>query len=71
MSVMPSSTRMANETELEPLLVTKKTAAKLLAVSESTIDNMIRSRELPARQIRKRVLVELAVVRALAQGVEQ
>jgi hypothetical protein len=29
---------------------------------------MIRSRELPARQIRKRVLVELAAVRALAKG---
>lgn len=59
---------MANHTELEPLLVTKKTAARLLAVSESTIDNMIRSQELPARQIRKRVLVQLSAVRALASG---
>jgi excisionase family DNA binding protein len=59
---------MASPNDLEPLLVTKKTAARLLAVSESTIDNLIRSRELAARQIRKRILVELAAVRALATG---
>ena len=59
---------MNPSTELEPLLVTKKTAARLLAVSESTIDNMIRSLELPTRQIRKRRLVELRAVRALASG---
>jgi len=55
-------------TELEPLLITKRTAARLLSVSESTIDNMIRSAELPTRQIRRRKLIELRAVRALASG---
>lgn len=59
---------MADSDELEPLLVSKRQAARLLSISISTIDNMIRSHELPARQIRKRKLVELRAVRELASG---
>jgi len=54
--------------QTEPLLVTKREAARLLGVSESTIDNLIRSEQLPTRQVRSRRLIEYAALRELATG---
>lgn len=57
--------------ETQPLLVTKRQAARLLSVSESTIDNLIRTGELASVQIRARRLVEYRALEALATGAEQ
>jgi excisionase family DNA binding protein len=39
------------------ILVGKRQAASLLAVSVRTIENLIKSKELPARRIGRRVLI--------------
>ncbi|HEY2470141.1 MAG TPA: helix-turn-helix domain-containing protein [Terracidiphilus sp.] len=45
-----------------PLLYTKIEAAAMLSVSVRTIDNLIASKELPVRRIRKRVLIPRTVL---------
>ena len=41
----------------DPILVDKRTAARLLSLSLRTVDNLIAQRELPVRRVGRRVLI--------------
>ena len=47
---------------IEPLLVSKRDAAAMLGVSVRTLENLISSKELPARHIGKRCLLDRQVL---------
>lgn len=50
-----------------PLLVTKKQAAALLAVSVRTIENLLAQKQLPFRKLGKRTLIPYSAVAQLAR----
>jgi len=43
--------------DVQPILVSKKVAAKLLGISTGTLDRLIRQKQIPAVRIGSRVLV--------------
>jgi excisionase family DNA binding protein len=49
------------------ILASKREAARLLCLSVRTIDNLIRSKELTARRVGRRVLVPRAALEAFAR----
>lgn len=53
---MRDSSRM-KEPDIAPILVSKKEAARLIAVCVRTVDNLIASKALPARKVGRRTLV--------------
>lgn len=52
----------------DPVAVSPKDAARLLAVSRRTISNLIREKKLVARKLGKRTLVDYDSVRAYYTG---
>jgi excisionase family DNA binding protein len=54
----------------EPLLIGKVETARLLGVSVRTLEKMIRSGEIPARRLRRRVLIPASFVTRLASEEE-
>ena len=44
--------------DTDKLLIDRKEAARLLSVSVRSLDNLISSKELPARHVGRRVLIE-------------
>jgi excisionase family DNA binding protein len=51
------NTRFGWESEQTPLLVSKRDAAALLSLCVRTVDNLIATKELPARRVGRRVLI--------------
>ena len=54
------------QSAVQPLLYTKRDAAKLLSLSLRTIDNLIWRKELKAKRIGRRVLIPAAELRRIA-----
>jgi len=50
----------------EPLLVNRRTAARLLSISLRTLDYLIARREIPVKKIGARVLIPLRALQAIA-----
>jgi excisionase family DNA binding protein len=57
--------------QLEPLFVTRKQAATMLAVSPRTLDYLISNKQLTVRRIGKRVLVPLVELKRFSRGDHQ
>jgi excisionase family DNA binding protein len=53
---------------LDPLAVSPREAASLLAISKRTVSRLIRSRKLVARKVGKRTLVDVESVKAFYAG---
>ncbi|MEG8058039.1 helix-turn-helix domain-containing protein [Sphingomonas sp. 22L2VL55-3] len=53
---------------IEPICVSVNEAARLLSVSRSSIYRMIRCKELAARKIRSRTVIEVTRLRGLNGG---
>lgn len=51
----------------EPLLISKRSAAVMLGLSVRTIENLISLKELPARRIGRRCLIERAALERFAR----
>jgi excisionase family DNA binding protein len=51
----------------EPLLISKQEAAAMLGVSVRTLENLISFKELPARRIGRRCLIERGVLERFAR----
>jgi len=51
----------------EPILVSKKEAARVLSVSPRTIDNLIASKELSVRRVGRRCLIPRTALEAFAR----
>ncbi len=67
-SIQPSAAtdRIKNE-EFRPILVTKQQAARLLAVSVRTVDNLIAQKQLAFRKLGKRTLIPYSAIAQLAR----
>lgn len=52
---------------LRPLLVTKQQAARLLAVSVRTVENLLAQKQLAIRKLGKRTLIPYSAVAQLAR----
>jgi excisionase family DNA binding protein len=57
----------ANNSEITPILVSKRTAATALSVCLRTIDNLIAAKQLPCRRIGRRTLIPYASLVAFAR----
>jgi excisionase family DNA binding protein len=53
---------------MEPLLVSKRDAARFLGVSARTIDNLVQKGELKVRRVGRRVLFSYRVLQQFARG---
>jgi excisionase family DNA binding protein len=51
----------------QPLLVSKRDAAAMLSLCVRTIDNLIATKELPARRVGKRVLIPFSALQQFAR----
>ncbi len=58
---------MENATSLKPVLISKRDAAVLLAVSVRTVENLIARRSLPVCRVGKRVLIPYSSLEAFAR----
>ena len=64
----PRKTRRGWELgQAQPLLVSKRDAAAMLSLCVRTIDNLIASKELPARRCGKRVLIPFSALQQFAK----
>lgn len=54
-------------TAFRPLLLTKQQAARMLAVSVRTVENLLAKKQLPFRKLGKRTLIPYAAVAQLAR----
>jgi excisionase family DNA binding protein len=54
--------KRGRETEQTPLLVSKRDAAALLSLCVRTVDNLIATKQLPARRVGRRVLIPYAAL---------
>jgi excisionase family DNA binding protein len=59
---------MQKATPLKPVLISKRDAAVLLAVSLRTVENLIARRSLPVCKIGKRVLIPFSALEAFAKN---
>lgn len=53
---------MTNQTTIEPILLGKKETARVLGVCVRTIENLIVSKQLPARKLGRRTLIPYRAV---------
>jgi len=51
----------------EPILLSKKSAANMLAISLRTLDNLIAAKEIPVRRIGRRVVVSRRAIEDFAR----
>ena len=64
-AVMPLT--LEHQMNPEPLLVSKKSAASMLAISLRTLDNLIAAKEIPVRRIGRRVVVSRRAIEDFAR----
>jgi excisionase family DNA binding protein len=62
-----SNSLHGRESERTPLLVSKRAAATLLSLCVRTIDNLIATKQLPARRVGRRVLIPYAALLQFAR----
>ena len=51
----------------EPLLISRREAARMLSISVRTLDYMIAAKEIPARRIHRRTLISVAALQQFAR----
>jgi excisionase family DNA binding protein len=56
------------DSEIEPLLFSKKDTARVLSISVRTVSTLLATKQLPCRRIGRRTLIPASAVRAFARA---